>query len=233
MLLSLVMLVSVTACAKEKYDLLYATDELTETAGTATRTFCVRGSDMRARQIVVKEGDKIIWNEKVKVDSDVGSRGGNYGFEVLDLNFDGYNDFMIADNVAGDCTSYICWLWDTNEGTYVKSEALTGLCNIKTDSELGAIFSFSHNYEKEGAYLDVPETNITTDSATKYIWKDGALTPDIRASIIYYSETNMYLYSVAYYNEETQAWDEDYAAERWLTPEQYKTYDMGFLYYFK
>ena len=224
--LALVMLFSFAACGKEQYDLVYAVDQ-------DSLTYCVRGSEMRAKQIVVKRGEEILWSQKVKVDKDVGRQGGNYGFSVLDLNFDGHNDFMIADNVAGDCISYICWLWDVGQNTFVQSERLTGLCNVKADENLQAVFGFSHSFERDVAYLDVPEASITTDSATKYIWKDGVLTPEIRVSITYYSETAMYLYSVAYYDEETQQFEDDYTAERWMTPDEYKTQDLSFLYYFK
>ena len=225
-LLALLMLLSFAACGKEQYDLVYAVDQ-------DQLAYCVRGSEKRAKQIVVKMGEEILWSEKVKVDKDVGRQGGTYGFSVLDLNFDGHKDFMIANDVAGDCISYICWLWNTEKNTFEKSEALTGLCNVKTDENLKAVFGFSHRFEREEAYLDVPETTVSTDTATKYIWKDGVLTPEIRVSITHYSETAKYLYSVAYYDENTKKFEDDYSKERWMTAEEYREQDFSFLYYFK
>lgn len=225
-LLVLASLLTSVGCGKESHDLLREIE-------CGGRVYCVRGSNMRVKRIVVKENDEVIWSKRVMVDSAVGTRNGTYGFEVLDLNFDGFVDFMIADDVSGDCTSYKCWLWDTNEGDYVLSESLTGLCNVVTDVRLQAVFAFTHVYETERAYADVPATSTTADSTTKYIWKNGVLTPSIRASIIYFSETDLYLYSVAYFNEETKKFEEDYTKEQWLTPEEYQTKDMSFLYYFK
>ena len=224
LLLCLATLGTLVGCAKEQHDLLYQTEE----NGV---TYCVRGSGTRAKQIVVKEGEKVIWSQKVKVTSAVGSRGGNYGFEVLDLNFDGHADFMIANDHAGETTSYLCWLWDTEKSTYVQSKELSGLCNIRVNDELKAIFSFSHSYKTEQAYQDVPASSISTDSATKHQWRNGKLTPTIRVSITYYSENDQYCYSVAYYDEELGNFGD--SDDRWMTPEEYKTYDMSFLYYFR
>lgn len=224
LLLCLATLGTLVGCAKEQHDLLYQTEE----NGV---TYCVRGSGTRAKQVVVKEGADVVWSQKVKVSSAVGTRGGSYGFEVLDLNFDGHDDFMIANDHAGESTSYLCWLWDTEKSTYVQSKELSGLCNVKTDEKLKAVFSFSHTYQSEEAYLDVPASSISTDSSTKYQWKDGVLLPKIRVSITYYSENDKYCYSVAYYDEALGKFED--SDDKWLTPEEYKTYDMSFLYYFK
>lgn len=224
LLLCLSLLLSFAACAAEKHDLLYETE-------IDAVTYRVRGSGSRAKQIVLKKEDAVIWSQAVNVSSTVGSLGGNYGFEVLDLNFDGHKDFMIADNKSGDAVSYICWLWDEDEADYVRSEALSGLCNVQADSEMKAIFAFSHTYEYEKAYADAPASSITTDSATKYQWLDGKLIPAIRVSIIYYSETDLYCYSVAYYDAELEEFGD--SDDVWLTPEEYKEQDMSFLYYFK
>ena len=224
-LLTLALLLALAACSAEQYDALYVID------GENGMTFTVRGSGTRPKQIVVKNGDEIIWKTKVKIPRSVGSLGGHYGFEIIDLNFDGYNDLMLADGVSGECISYICWLYDEASGKYVRSEQLSGLCNIHADADLKALLAYTHTYTMEQAYADVPASYITVDSTTKYVWNDGNLTPEVRASISYYSETEMYQYSVAVYDSENGTFaDSD---DKWLSPEEYKTYDMSFLYYFK
>ncbi|MBQ8212535.1 MAG: hypothetical protein IJZ80_00875 [Clostridia bacterium] len=224
LLLAMSVLLSLAACSGERYDGLYAVDD------ESGLTFTVRGSGSRPKQISVKRDEELLFTTKIKIPRNVGKLGGNYGFFVLDLNFDGHSDFMIADGTSGDCTSYLCWLYNAETSTYTQSDSLSGLCNIKADSELKALFAFTHTYTSEKAYLDVPASHTTIDSTTKYVWTDGVLTPQIRASITYYSETGRYCYSVSNYDSETG----DFAAsdDKWLTPEEYKTYDMGFLYYF-
>ena len=226
LLLLAIAILSLASCAKERYDALYVVDQ-------NDLTFSVRGSGTRAKQITVKHGEELLWAKKISVKKDVGSMGGHYGFEVVDLNFDGNNDFMIVNEVAGECLSYLCFLWDAEKQDYIQSKELTGLCNVKADAERKSVFGFTHTYETEEAYADVPASSISTDAATKYVWNEGVLTPEIRVSITYYSETNRYLYSVAYYQAETQSWSEAYDVERWFTPEEYTEQDMSFLYYFK
>ncbi|MBQ2734731.1 MAG: hypothetical protein IJF33_02765 [Clostridia bacterium] len=222
--LCLLLLLPLAACAAEQYDLLYETT-------VDTLTYRVRGSDFRAKQIIVKEGDAILWSQKIKVSASVGSLGGDYGLEILDLNFDGSMDLMIPTDIAGDEVFYLCWLWDAEKGKYVESEELTGLCNVATDPELKAIFAFSHFYEYEPSYEDAPANEKTVDSTTKYVWKDGVLTPAIRISISHDSSTDRYCYSVAYYDEKLGDFGD--SDDKWLTSEEYESYDMSFLYYFK
>ncbi len=224
LLLCLLMLLPLCSCAAEKYDLVYS-----ETHGELE--YNVRGSKNRARQIVVKRGDEILFAEKIKVNRKVGSLGGSYGFEVTDLNFDGHDDMMIVNEKAGDQKVYTCWIWDAEENTFAFHKDLTGLCNVKSDSILQAVFGFSHTFSSEKAYDDAPAATVSTDTTTKYIWVDGKLTPQVKASITYYSETALYCYSVSYYDQKAGAFmDSD---DKWLTPEEYKQQDMSFLYYFK
>ena len=225
-LLCILVLFGCVSCATERHDLLYTTEQ-------AGLTYCVRGSGTRAKQIVVKRGEEILFAQKVKVDSNVGTRGGSYGLTVVDLNFDGNDDVMIANDVYGDCVSYLCWLWDAPTNSYVQSESLSGLCNLATNAEKEAVFAFSHTFKREQAYLDVPEATITSDITTKYVWTDGVLTPDIRISLIYYSETDMYCLSIAYYDAETQQFSIDNTKEDWIKSSEIDKYDLSELYYFK
>ena len=84
-----------TSCAAERHELLYEVN-------VAPYTYCVRGRGTRAKQVVVKSGDEVVLAEKVKVEKDVGAMDGTYGLKVLDLNFDGHSDFMMATAVGGD-----------------------------------------------------------------------------------------------------------------------------------
>lgn len=224
LLVVLLLLSTLAACAGERHDLLYET-----TVGDIV--YRVRGSGTRAKQIVLLSGGEIIWEQGVKVSKSVGTQEGTYGFEVLDLNFDGNNDFMIANDVAGDCVSYTCWLWDAEKKTYSLSKELSGLCNIAVREELSAVFAFTHTYEVEQSYTDTPASSTACDTTTKYEWIDGKLTATVRASITYYSESDCYCYALSYYDKATGKLGEP--DEKWLTREKYQEYDMSFLYYFK
>ena len=218
------LLLPLASCARERFDELY-----TETVGELT--FAVRGKNTRPRQIVVKRGEEILWAKKVKVKKDLGAQGGNYGFVATDLNFDGTTDFMIADEISGDCISYLCYLWNTEKETFQYSKELSELYNIRPDSEKKALRGFTHVSEK----ISRREV-VITDAATMYIWKDGALTPERRISLTYYSETDAYCLSARIYNPETSAFDLDIESfpDKWfLTEEALKDYDLSQLYYFR
>ena len=137
LLVTLSILLSLAACSGERYDGLYAVDD------ESGLTFTVRGSGTRPKQISVKRGEELLFTAKVKIPKKLGSLGGDYGFSAVDLNFDGHTDFMIASDVSGDCTSYLCWLYNADAQTYEASQDLSGLYNIKADAELKAFISSS------------------------------------------------------------------------------------------
>ena len=211
----------VTSCASERFELLYQIEQ-------NGLTFCARGTDNRVKQIVVKENDEIIWSKRVKTDKKMGKIDDTYGLLVQDLDFDGYDDILIATGKDGDCISYKCFVRVGAKPQYNHWEKLDGLCNIRADARLQAIFAFEQSTEARGndAYL-------STDKVTKYFWKNGELVPDMYAAIHYYSggDQKPYCYSVAYYDEELGDFLD--SSDKWLTEEEFEAADWSFLYYFK
>ncbi len=226
--IALLLLPALSACAMEQYDLLYSVER-------NGYTYAVRGTSNRVKQVVVKQGEQLLFAKKVKTDASVSSMDGTYGLAVADLNFDGRDDVMVATEVNGDAVAYQCFLWNEEKQSFVKDDSLTGLCNIRVDTELQAIFAFAHTYRIEPAYADAPESSISTDMTTKYVWEDGQLRPDVRASITFYSESNRYCYSVSYWDSEDQKLGD--SDDNWLTPEEFARnkaagkYDV--IYYFQ
>ncbi len=223
-LLLLCLFCSLASCGGERYDALVVIDD------AEGLTFSVRGSGNRAKQVTVKRGEELLFAQKVKVDRKVGSLGGTYGFQVLDLNFDGHSDMMLVDKVAGEEKRYVCWIAD-GQGGYHKSLELSGLCNIQADEKLEMLMSYSHSFYRDREYSDVPSATVTTDTVTRYIWVDGVATPFRRVSLTAYSETHRYCYSVSDYNTEEGAFSEP--DDVWLSEEEYKQADFSFIFYFR
>lgn len=208
------------SCATERFDLLYEIEQ-------NGLTYCARGTGSRVKQLVVKENGKAIWSKRVKTDREM-KIADTYGLSVQDLNFDGYDDILIAVAKDGDCISYDCYIRVGEKMQYERNKELSDLYNVKADGRLEAIFAFRKSIDARGdnAYL-------RTDKVTKYFWKDGKLVPDMYAAIHYYSggDQKPYCYSVAYYDEELGDFID--SSDKWLTEEEYEATDWSFLYYFK
>ena len=196
------------------------------------RTFEIYGSDSRASRIRVTDQDgNQLWQTKVKAKKSVGEQNGTYGFQILDLNFDGYNDLKIAVDASGEQLTEICFLQDPKTGKYHRSDAFSGLYTVGVDPKQHAIFSFSHTRVDEEAIGDDPATYTLTDTTTAYVWEDGKLVPYRRMSLIYYSETDSYCYTVSDYSNVINDFLE--GSDRWLSPKEYESTDFSLLYYFK
>lgn len=220
LLCAIMFLPLLASCVTERYELLYEIEQ-------DGLTYCARGKDGRVKQIVVKEEGKAIWSKLVKTDKNM-ELGDTYALSVQDLNFDGYDDLLIATEVDGDCIYYDCYLRDGEKKQYTQSDALSGLCNIKADERLKSIFVFEHTVETRD-----DNAFVKTDKATKYFWKDGALVPDMYVALHYYSASSYkpYFYSVAYYDEELKDFGD--SSDKWMTVEEYKAADLSNVYYFK
>ena len=210
-----------TSCVWERHNLLYEVEK----NGV---TFSVRGKGERVKQIVVKENGKAIWSKSVQADKRMGKIDDAYGLSVQDLNFDGYDDVLIAVGKNGECVSYQCFLRVPRKDKFELNETLSAMYNVKADAEKKAVFAFeqSADYREEGYY-------ITCDKTIKYLWDGSELVPDMY-SAIYHSSENVskpYRWAVAYYDAELGDFlDSD---DVWLTKEEYQDRDWSFLYYFK
>lgn len=210
-----------TSCVWERHKLLYEVEQ-------NGLTFCARGKGERVKQIVVKENGKAIWSKSIKTDRNMGKIDDTYGLLVQDLNFDGYDDILIAVAKEGECVSYECYLRIVGKEKYQLHEELSSMYNVRADAEKQAIFTFdqSTDFREDGTY-------ITCDRTTKYLWVEGKLVPDMYLAI-YHSSENVrkpYRYAIAYYDEDLKDFlDSD---DLWLTEEEYQAQDWSFLYYFK
>ena len=217
----LLLLPLLSSCVWERHDLLFEIEQ-------DGLTYCARGNGERVKQIVVKENGEAIWSKSVQTDRKMGKVDDAYGLLVQDLNFDGYDDILIATEKAGDCISYACYVRVGSKPEYKLHKELSAFYNVRANERLEAIFTFEQTTEARGN-----DAYITCDKTVKYLWQDGKLVPDMYAAIYYYSDGGQtpYRYSVAYYDEELGKFDE--SSDKMLTQEEYENADWSFLYYFK
>lgn len=224
LVLTLLLLLPLTACAREQYDVLFIS------AG-GDRIFTVRGEDGEVKQLSVKEDGKLVWVEKVKVDKSVGKQFGTYGLAIVDLNFDGAFDIMLMQSVSGETVTYLCWLWDAERETYVASAQLSYLANTKVVPERNALLGFHHEEQSRSG-----QVTEWTDAATQYVWKNSDLVPDRRIALTYYAESGSYCLSAKIYNPTTQCFDIDIdgTPDRWFfSKAELDEYNLSQLYYFR
>ncbi len=161
----------------------------------------------------------------------VGEQNGNFGFAVMDLNFDGYADFKIAKKAAGEMLTEVVYLYDPVSASFKKSKSFEGLFTLGVLPNEHAILSFTHAESETKEYSDAGIVYTVTDAATAYQWQDGKLVPYRRVSLTYYSERDIYLLAVADYSEATGTFGD--SEDRWLSPEKVTETDLSALYYFR
>ena len=217
----LLLLPILSSCVWERHTLLLEVEQ-------NGITYSVRGKGERVKQIVVKKDGKAVWSKSVKTNRKMEKVDENYGLSIQDLNFDGYDDILIATQKEGDCVTYECYIRKGSDYKYERNEELSALYNVKADARLGAIFAFEQTREARG-----DDAYTTCDKAVKYLWKDGKLVPDMYVALHYYSDSELhpYCYAVSYYDEELGKFLDSY--DDWLTEEDYKNSDLSVLYYFK
>lgn len=103
--------------------------------------------------------------EPFQVISDIAARApagiGNAGFEMVDVDFDGYLDMrLLAETSAGPNTLYRNWLWSQEASRFVDNPALDEIVSPEFDPETQEILSRWRSNATEGG-VDV------------YTWDDG------------------------------------------------------------
>lgn len=104
--------------------------------------------------------------------------------EVLDMNFDGYNDFRVIELPSAGPNRRAChWLYDTEKGVFVESPALDELTSTRFDPEATRV------------------TSSTRESASRYLedtyeYSDGRLV-QTRREVREYSEPGRFRMTVS------------------------------------
>ena len=225
LLLAAALLCSLSSCAKK--ELLYSVEDK-----DGDRTIEILGGS-RASYISVKQDGKEIWQTRVYSDRTVGKRNGTYGFRLMDLNFDGRNDLVIAITADGDEVTEQVFL-QTADGSYRASSAFEEKHTLAVDKEQELVFGFTHTVETLRDAETGVTSQVTTDRATAYSWQGNGLEPRRYVALAFYGsneESRRYCYSVADFDETTGAWEQPY--DRWMSKAEYEQADFEGLYYFR
>lgn len=199
------------------------------TVADGDREISVLGGN-KVNYLTVSENDSVVWEKRIYADRTVGNRNGTYGLQVLDINFDGLNDLIIAITADDDVTTENVYIRQS-DGSYKLSGAFDEKCNLAIDAEQELIFGFLRTDKTEKDADSGKTYHVKTDTATAYSWQDNTLIPRRYVSLTYYGGSDCYCYSVADYDATAGAWER--ADDYWMTPEQYANETFEALYYFK
>lgn len=221
-LLALSLLLLLSSCAERRVLLSAPVGE--------GRSVSLLGSGDRPDRISVSDSSGEIWKRKLSVKKEIASLDSGAWLSVADFNFDGLPDLAVAEKSDGDVIYRSVFLAGSDR-SYRKSDFLSSLGNLAVaDHAEGSLFSFDRSVTT-GRGEEARKITVTTDTATKYLWVDGAPVPEIRVSLTAYSDTGMRCYAVSYYDGESGAWDS--YEDQWLTEDEFENADFSFLYYFR
>ena len=215
------LLLTLPSCAKR--ELLYSVAD-------GDRTVSVLGGNGRANYLSVSVDGEEIWQERVYADRTVGERGGTYGLRVLDINFDGRNDLILAITSEDDVTTEQVFL-QQSDGSYRVSAEFEKKANLAVDARQELVFGFNREDQTEYDTASGKTYHVITETATAYSWQGSSLVPRRYVSLTYYGGSDRYCYSVADYDAALGAWKD--SDDHWMTPAEYANETFDGLYYFR
>jgi hypothetical protein len=112
------------------------------------------GARLLDRIDIRRTGDSEPFETLTGIDSKLPPAIANNGFEVLDLNFDGFLDLRVMRAApAGDIKAYQNWLWSNDERKFVAAPGLDAIVSPKFDADDQEIVS--HAADANGKTTDV------------------------------------------------------------------------------
>ena len=221
-LFSALLLLPLAACSAKDAAMLTDGERRVELVGGFWTPKTVRVVDART-------GEEI-WSESVKIDRSVRKLGKDWGLQCVDLNFDGRNDLLVATDVSGERTKQLCFL-QQEDGGYLRSDDLSGLCNLHADPASRSVLSYSESSESVKSALNGKFYRVDTDSVVQFLVEGNRVTPWKSVSLVHYTENDLYCYSIAYWDEDARSFSSP--DDLWLSAEDYAAQDWSFFYYFR
>ncbi|MDO8290221.1 MAG: hypothetical protein Q7T44_13475 [Parvibaculum sp.] len=100
---------------------------------------------------IARRGEAAAFQTIAPVDSNVPASVAHNGFEMIDLNFDGFLDMRVVRFIpAGPNMPYENWLWSETEGKFVANAALDDITSPQFDVEAQEINSHWRSSASEG-----------------------------------------------------------------------------------
>ena len=180
-------------------------------------SFELNGNSKHLTSITVRQNGER--KGRYKVDGESFSElNGSYGFEAVDLNFDGRLDFRVVSDASENSVRYLNFICNS-DGTFYSHEGLDALVNPSLNTEEKYIESTSYvkKFDSAITYENIPRTYYEVYSTHRFTWERFELREIARNSITFYSESTIFCvgtYRIDSYGE-LSAVNED-----WMSPSE-------------
>ena len=185
-------------------------------------SFNFKGSFNSTRKVIIKSESTGRISLPFKASPDIFDRD-DFIITFKDINADGANDILIPCSYENDGDTFYS-IFIAKDGAFIHNESLSALPFISSSE--GIIYSEYTNKEIiSEATENSPEDYILTKAIERHIFKDEKLITLERRSVIYYSESDYYCYSVYTYDPQ---YDElMYSDEKWFSQEDLDKYPLN------
>ena len=139
-----------------------------------------------------------------------------------DVNGDGHPDLFVPHSKDNNLDfRYAIFIWDNNSSMFTDTGVLCDLANIDVDLNENTVTSkmLLRTVVAE-AQPNLPEEYELQNVYTEYKLADGAFVEYRKLSLTYYSESDIYCYSIYEYNSETK--ELECFDEQWMDAEEAK-----------
>ena len=164
---------------------------------------------------------------KLNVDKELLSESSLFDPYLTDINGDGHLDLIIPHSKdSNQSIIYSAFTWDNEIRQFIPQTALTKLANIEINTDNNTIASTVNTrivIAEEQA--NVPEVFEDETCFTEYKLIENIFVPFRERSLTYYSDTDIYCYSIYDYNEKTK--ELEYTDEQWITEEEAKNIKLS------
>lgn len=145
--------------------------------------------------------------------------GENYGFSVGDIDFDGVPDIRVMTERSTSGNIYDCFR-AAADGSFYRDEELSALRGARWNYETKEVAVSARTHTDLPTEPDEPPRYIDSVTVTYYAAADGGKFLPVREeALTYYSESEIYCFSVSLPDaEEEDGWA--VAEERWILPDK-------------